>query len=75
MESDILHLPNEKTVRKNLYIKIFSLFPGIDQSNQVCSKDDQRWVYQNCKFHDPQGKVSCAGAWPYKSYSENALFL
>ena len=52
-----------------------SQFPGIDQSNQVCSNDDQGRVYQNCKFHDPRGRGSCARAWTYKSYSENALFL
>ena len=52
-----------------------SLFPGIDQTNQVCSNDDQGRVCQNDKFHDPRGRGSCAGAWPYKSYSETALFL
>ena len=35
--------------------KSSSLLPGIDQTNQVCSNDDQGRVYQNCKFHDPQG--------------------
>ena len=29
--------------------------------------------HQNCKFHDPRDMGSCA--WPYGSYSENALFL
>ena len=53
----------------------FFKLPGIDQTNQVYSNDDQGRVYQNCKFHDPWGRGSCAGAWPYKSYSENALFL
>ena len=28
--------------------------------------------YQNCKFHDPGGSSSDAGAWPY---SENATYL
>ena len=32
-------------------------------------------VYHTCKFHDTRGRGSCARAWPYKSYSENALFL
>ena len=32
-------------------------------------------VYQNCKFHDPRGRDSCEGDWPYKSYCDNALFL
>ena len=39
------------------------------------SYDDQGRVYQNCKFHDPRGRGYCARAWPYESYSENALFL
>ena len=32
-------------------------------------------VYKNCNFHDPWSRGSCARVWPYKSYSENALFL
>ena len=56
-------------------LKSSSLLPGIGQTNQVCSNDDQGEIYQNCKFHDPLGRGSCARAWPYKSYSENALFL
>ena len=55
--------------------KSSSLLPDIDQTNQVCSNDDQGIVYQNCKFHDPWGRGSCARAWPYKSHSKNALFL
>ena len=51
------------------------LLPGIDQTKQVCSNNDQGRVYQNCKFHYPRGRGSCARAWPYKSYSETALFL
>ena len=31
--------------------------------------------YQNYKFHDPEGRDSCTRVWPYKSFSENALFL
>ena len=46
----------------------------VDQTNLVCSNDDQGRVYQNCKFHDPWGRGSCARAWSYKSYSETALF-
>ena len=42
------------------YKKYSSLLPGIDQINQVCSNDDQERVYQNCKFHDPLGRGSCA---------------
>ena len=30
---------------------------------------------KNCKFHDPQGRDTCARAWPNKSYCENTLFL
>ena len=30
---------------------------------------------ENCKLHDPRIGFFCARAWPYKSYSENALFL
>ena len=25
--------------------------------------------------HDPWGRGSCAGAWPYKSYSKNAFLF
>ena len=39
------------------------------------SSDDPVRVYQNCKFHDTQGRDSCAGACPYLLYRENALFL
>ena len=46
-----------------------SLHPGIDQTKQVCSNDDQGRVYQNYKFHDPWGRGSCARAWSYKSFS------
>ena len=38
----------------------------------ICN-DVQGRVYQNCKFHDPWGRGSCARAWPYQSYRENAL--
>ena len=59
-----------------LYLQQFSsLLPGIGQTNQICSNDDQERVNQNCKFRDPRSRGSCARAWPYKSYSENALFL
>ena len=36
-------------VKMNYFFK--NLLPGIDQTNQVCSNDDQGRVYQNCKFH------------------------
>ena len=41
----------------------------------IYSIDKQGSVYQNCNFHDPRGRGSCARVWPYKSYSENALLL
>ena len=56
-------------------IKTSSLLMGIDQTNWVYSNDNEGRVYQNCKFHDPRGKDSCARAWPYKSYSENAFII
>ena len=28
-----------------------SQLPGIDQTSQVCSNDDQGRMYQNCNFH------------------------
>ena len=39
------------------------------------SNDDQGRIYKNCKFLDQWCRVSCGKAWPYKSCSENALFL
>ena len=35
--------------------------------------DDHGKVFQNFKFHDLRGRISCARAWPYRSYIENAL--
>ena len=43
--------------------------------NKVYSNDDQGRVYQKFKFHDTRGRGSCDRVWPYKSYSENALFF
>ena len=59
----------------SFFNKPSTLIPGIDQTKQVCGNDEQGRVYQNCKFHDPLGRGSCARAWSYKSYSEYALFL
>ena len=39
------------------------------------SNDDQGRVYVNYKFHDPLVRGSYARVLPYKSCSENALFL
>ena len=38
---------------------------------------EMHYFFKNllCKFHDPRDRGFCARAWPYKSYSENALFL
>ena len=54
--------------------KIFST-PRHGPYKLMYSNDDQGRVYQNCTFHDPRGRGSCAGAWSYKSYNKNALFL
>ena len=63
-------------VKMHYFFKnLSSLLQVIDQTNYVYSIDDQGRVYQNCKFHDPRGRGSCARVWPFKSYSENALFL
>ena len=44
-----------------LFFKSSSLSPGIYQTNQVCSNDDQGRIYQNCKFHDPGAGFLCYG--------------
>ena len=72
------HWPYKSYMENALFLaKFSSQLPGIHQSNQVCSNDDQGRVNQIGKYHDPWGKDSCARAWSYtcKSYSENALFL
>ena len=45
------------------------------QSYWIYKIYDQGRIYENCKFHDAQGKDSFATAWLYESYIENALFL
>ena len=55
--------------------KYFSLLPGIDQTPYVYSDKDEGGFCQNCKFHEPWGRGSCAKAWPNKSWSEKSLFL
>ena len=52
-----------------------SSFSLRNKTYQEYSNVDQGKVYQNCKFHDPQDRGSCAMAWPNKSYSEIALFV
>ena len=56
----------------NFFLKCSYLLPGIDQRSYVCRNNDHGRIYQN----DSQGRAgSCARVWPYKSYSEDALFL
>ena len=42
------------------------------KTNYVQCYDDWGKVYQNCKFHDPWGRDSCAGVW---SISEHEIFF
>ena len=56
------------------FFKNFLLYSQA-QIRQTEGNDAQGRVYENCKFHDPQDRGSCARVWPYKSYSENGLFL
>ena len=52
----------------DVFLKKNSSLPqDIDQTNLVYSNDDQGRVYQNCNFHDPPSKGSCARAWPNMS--------
>ena len=48
--------------------------PGIDQTNKclvmMTKEGSTKFV-----IYDPRGRGSFARAWPYKSYSENALFF
>ena len=45
----------------------------MDQTNQVCSNDDQGRVYKNCRFHDPQGWGSDVRCGHISHYSEYVL--
>ena len=36
-------------------LKLYCLLPGINQTNEVDSNDDQRKVFQNSKFHVTHG--------------------
>ena len=47
----------------------------MELTSYVYSNDDEGRFYQNCKFYYPWDRGSCSGAWPYKLYSENILFL
>ena len=44
-------------------------------SVHVYSNDDQRKFYQNCKFHKPRDRGTCAWALPYKSCEMLYLLL
>ena len=56
-------------------LRILTLLRCMIYTNKVYCNDVQGKVYQNCKFHDPRDRGSCARACPLKLYSENALFL
>ena len=44
-----------------VYLKNRNLYFGTVQTNKVDSNDDQRRVYQNCKFHVPSAAVFVLG--------------
>ena len=50
------------------FLKSSFQLSGIDQTNQICSNDNQGRFYQSCKFHEPRGRGFCARAWPFKMY-------
>ena len=62
--------PDIPHARRTLYLYATAAVV-MNQTNWVYSNDEQERVYQNCKCYGG----SCANAWPYKSYSVNALFL
>ena len=55
-------------------LKIFST-QGHGWGKQLYSNDNQRRAYQNCKFHDPQGRDSCAGAWSWTCNISSPLLV
>ena len=54
------------------FYKSSFLLPCFDQTNFVYSNDDQRIIYKNYKFHDPDVVVLGRG---YMSNRGNTLFL
>ena len=59
----VLVLGHGHIVKMNYFVKIFfSTLQCIDQTNQVCSNNDQGKAYPNCKFLDLRGRVFCARA-------------
>ena len=64
--SHINHIVKMHYFYKNLLLYSQAQF----QTTYLYSDGDHGRVYQNCKFHDPKGRGSCAKVWPYKSYSE-----
>ena len=55
-------------VKRHYFFKNYLLFSGARFRQSKCivlmTKEE---FYQNCQFHDPCGKDSCAKAWPLKS--------
>lgn len=47
----------------------------IDKTNWLYNNDNQGWVSQNYKFHDPRDAGFRDKKCPFNSYSGNALFL
>ena len=55
-----------KRVKLMYFVENLLLYSRFRQTKY--SYDEQERVYQNCKFHEPRGRSSCAKGWPYKSY-------
>ena len=51
----------------SVFFLIYSILKGdiFDTMEYPGKKYEQGRVYQNCKFHDPKGRGSCAGVSPY----------
>ena len=47
----------------------------IDQTNEVCTNDDQIRVYQKCKYHDPGTGALMLWCGHISHYSENTFFF
>ena len=48
---------------------LFHSWAWIRQTKCKVMMTKERFI-KICKFHDPRGRSSCAGAWQYKTYSE-----
>ena len=67
LKSDLYFSPKfilTRWIRGSAGKKSSSVLPGIDQTNQVCSNDDQWRVYPNYKFCESQGRDSYASGVP-----------